>query len=340
MKTSDFSFNIPPELIAQHPAPRGTSRLLVLDPVTGKIEHSRFSEIHRYIETDSLLVINDSKVRKSRLYGRSETGGRVEFLLTEHIEPATWKGIVSKAKKQRAGKEFRFPENVVGTIAGEDGKEKIITFSPPIGDEYLERAGEVPLPPYIKRETLPEDREDYQTVYAVEYGSSAAPTAGLHFTQSLLSSLETKGVEVQRVTLHVGTGTFLPIRTDQLEDHEMHSETFTIRAKTAEAVQKAKREGRRIIAVGTTTVRALESACEGGVITPGTRSTDLFIYPGYEFQAVDGMITNFHTPQSSLIVMVSAFAGEEVIKKAYAEAVRERYRFFSYGDAMFILKRR
>ncbi len=340
MKTSNFSFKIPPELIAQHPAPRGTSRLLVLDPVVGKTEHSMFSEIHRYIETDSLLVINDSKVRKSRLYGRSETGGRVEFLLTEHIEPGTWKGIVSKAKKQWVGKEFRFPENVLGTIAGEDGNEKIITFSPPIGDDYVERVGEVPLPPYIKREALPEDREDYQTVYAAEYGSSAAPTAGLHFTESLLSSLETKGVEIKRVSLHVGTGTFLPIRTDEVEDHEMHSETFTIPEKTAEAVQKAKREGRRIIAVGTTTVRALESAYQGGKIAAGTRSTDLYIYPGYKFQAVDGMITNFHTPQSSLIVMVSAFAGEGMIKKAYAEALRGRYRFFSYGDAMFILRRR
>lgn len=337
MKTSNFYFNIPPELIAQHPAPRGKSRMMVLDTATGQIEHSRFADLYRFIRPGSLLVVNDSKVRKARLYGRSETGGKVEFLLTEHIEGATWKAVVSKSKKQTIGKTFQFPERVRGTIAGNTGHLKLVCFSPPIDDAYLERVGKVPLPPYIKRDTVSKDTENYQTVYAREYGSSAAPTAGLHFTEEILSSLRERGIEIRQITLHVGTGTFLPIRTEDVEDHKMHSETFTIDLPTADAINTAKKEGKQIIAVGTTTVRALESAWIKGKIIPGTRNTDLFIYPGYRFQAVDSMITNFHTPQSSLIVMVSAFAGEEAIKKAYEEGVRKKYRFFSYGDGMLIL---
>jgi S-adenosylmethionine:tRNA ribosyltransferase-isomerase len=352
VKTDDFSFDLPEELIAQFPPERrGESRLFVLDRASGRRTHGAIADIAQYVEPGTLMVFNDSRVRKARLFAEAEdSGARVEFLLLKRLGEDLWEASASKLKKQRPGRRYRFPEGVIGQIveSAEDvGAEaesdrdgtRAIRFSPPIDDVYLERSGHIPLPPYIKRDDAAEDAERYQTVYAAHVGSAAAPTAGLHFTDEILSALDARGVERTFVTLHVGLGTFLPVRSDSLEDHNMHVEEYTIPEETAKAVMLARAEGRKVLAVGTTSVRTLESAFtdgEAGFLKAGPGSTRIFIYPGYRFKVVDRLFTNFHTPKSTLLMLVSAFAGKDLILDAYAEAVRERYRFFSYGDAMLI----
>ncbi|MFO7850612.1 MAG: tRNA preQ1(34) S-adenosylmethionine ribosyltransferase-isomerase QueA, partial [Spirochaetia bacterium] len=295
------------------------------------------------IPSEAVLIINDSKVRKARIYGKTDYGGQVEFLLLEERAPGEWKAVVSKAKRQKPGRAYGFPgvidgREVRGEIIETEGEYRFIRFSPPIDDAYLDSYGHMPLPPYIQREDTREDADRYQTVYAAHTGSVAAPTAGLHLTQELLEELKQRGVTVARVTLHVGLGTFSPIRAERIEDHRMHFERYNISERTAETVTEAKRQGRPVYALGTTSVRTLESAWddEKKALLPGEDETDLFIRPGYRFKVVDGLLTNLHTPKSSLLVLVSAFAGKELIEKAYKTAVEERYRFFSYGDAMLI----
>jgi S-adenosylmethionine:tRNA ribosyltransferase-isomerase len=339
MKTSDFFFELPEELIAQYPPEtRGTSRLMVLDRETGNVSHRGVEELPELLEPETLIVFNDSRVRKARLYGDAVSGtGRVEFLLLERTGPAAWRTLAGRAKRQKTGREYRFPGGLSGRIAAEEQDGfRILEFSSPVDDAYLDRYGHVPLPPYIRREDDGIDAERYQTVYSRATGSAAAPTAGLHFTGALLERLHARGMETVFVTLHVGLGTFLPVRTELLEDHRMHEEEYTISEESAEKINRALAEGRRILAVGTTSVRTLESAWDGGRVKPGAGKTRLFIYPGYRFNVVSEIFTNFHTPGSSLLMLVSAFAGKGFIDRAYREAVEERYRFFSYGDAMLI----
>ncbi len=338
MKRADFSFNLPEELVAQYPSDkRGESRLLVYHKNTGAIEHCSISDIVEKLPEGALLVVNNSKVRKARIYGESETGGSIEILLLREEQPQVWQALMSKAKKQRIGKKIILPNGVIGTITGQEGEFRQLTLDTPIDDGYLESHGHVPLPPYVKRDDTDEDWTRYQTVYAKEYGSVAAPTAGLHFTPELLQKITDRGIQICSVTLHVGAGTFLPIRVDDISEHSMHREFFTVPEETSQAIAKAKSEGRPVIALGTTTVRTLESAAQDhGVVASGAGSTTLYITPGYQFKVVEQMITNFHTPESSLLVMVSAFAGYDEIKRIYQEAIEQRYRFYSFGDAMFM----
>lgn len=337
MKTREFYFNLPSELIAQKPSDRrGESRMLVLDKNTGKLEHRGINDFVNFVDKNTLIVVNNSKVRKARLFGFSETGGKVEFLLTKQVNSKEWLVMVSKKKKQYKGKIFSFPGKLSGEITGEEGELRKIRFSKSVDDLYLDVHGHIPLPPYIKREDTKEDWIRYQTVYARETGSTAAPTAGLHFTELILNQLKTKGIVIVPVTLHVGMGTFIPVRCEEVEEHNMHEEEYEIPPESARLINEAKRTGKKILAVGTTSVRTLESSWRDGQIMSGKGSTDLFIYPGYTFKVVDQMLTNFHTPDSSLIILVSAFAGVEEIKNAYKTAIDLKYRFFSYGDAMFI----
>ena len=339
MKTSDFSFELPEELIAQKPTQdRGESRLLVLHRDTEELIDSAVRHIQDFIPPNSLMIFNNSKVRKARIYGTSDTGGSVEFLLLSSEDGYSWRCMVKKAKKQRVGKRFSFEGGKTAVITGEDGEYRILRFDTAADDAYLDAYGHIPLPPYIKREDTADDASRYQTVYADPIGSAAAPTAGLHFTPQILEKLRSKGIRTEYVTLHVGLGTFAPIRTEQIEDHKMHTEEYEISPPVADAVNAAKMEGRPVFAVGTTSLRTLESAAdENGVVRSGKRSTNLFVYPGFEFRVVDGLFTNFHTPDSSLILLVSAFGTTGLIKRAYAHAIENRYRFFSYGDAMLIL---
>ncbi len=346
MRTDDFNFNLPEAQIAQYPAERrGESRLFVLDRTSGRRTHSSVKELAAFLEPGTLMVFNDSRVRKARLYGTAaDTGAQVEFLLLGPasggagvlVSTSTWVAMVSKARRQRIGRSYSFPGGVEGRIVGEKDDEKIVEFSRPIGDDYLDEVGHIPLPPYIKRGDESSDSERYQTVYARNTGSAACPTAGLHFTQPILDTIAAAGVDIEWVTLHVGLGTFLPVRVEQIERHKMHEEWYSVSEKTAAAVNAAKREGRKVLAVGTTSLRTLESAWGDGGLRAGAASTSIFIYPGYRFNVVDQLFTNFHTPMSTLLMLVSAFAGREAILDAYAEAVREGYRFFSYGDAMLI----
>ena len=345
MKTSHFSFDLPEELIAQFPADRrGDSRLLKLDRSDKSLSHHNISEVASLIPGNSLIVFNNSKVRKARLLAVSETGGKVEFLLIKPMSddgPSTeWLAMVSKAKKQKVGKRYSFPGGIEGEIISVQDDGRLVRFSEAVGDEWLDENGHIPLPPYIKREDEFADAERYQTVFSEKTGSIAAPTAGLHFNQPILDDIAARGIETAFVSLHVGRGTFLPVRTDDIEDHKMHSEDYEISDETAEKINRAVSENRPILAVGTTSVRTLESeAARIGRrgVEAGRRSTEIFIYPGYRFGLVDHMITNFHTPESSLLMLVSAFAGKEAIDTAYKTAVEERYRFYSYGDAMLIL---
>ncbi|MBN1834432.1 MAG: tRNA preQ1(34) S-adenosylmethionine ribosyltransferase-isomerase QueA [Spirochaetales bacterium] len=339
MKTSSFSFELPPELIAQEPAvERGSSRLLVLDRSSGRVSHRLVRELPELLEPGTLVLLNDSRVRKARLFAEAEgTGTRVEFLLLREIQPARWAVLVSRARKQVPGKRYRFPAGVEGRIVGSEGEFRLVEFSRPIDDAYLEEHGHVPLPPYIRRSDTPADAARYQTVYARRAGSAAAPTAGLHLTDALLEALQARGVEIAELTLHVGAGTFLPIRTERIEEHRMHEEWYFVPEASAEAINRACAQGRPVLAVGTTAVRAVESAWREGEVRAGEGRTGLFIAPGYRFRVVSRLLTNFHTPRSSLLVLVSALAGRERVLEAYAEAVRERYRFFSYGDAMLIV---
>jgi S-adenosylmethionine:tRNA ribosyltransferase-isomerase len=338
VRTDDFSFDLPEELIAQHPAQRrGESRLLVLDRASGARTHSMVASLADYIEPGTVMVFNDSRVRKARIYGAAlDTAAKAEFLLLRRLPDGSWEAQSTKLKKQRPGRRYALPEGVVATVL-EQGDTIRLAFEPAIDDAYLERSGHVPLPPYIKREDEAEDEERYQTVYSREVGSAACPTAGLHFTDEILSALDARGVVRTSVTLHVGLGTFLPVRSENIEEHAMHEEEYTVPEETAAAVMAAKAEGRPVLAVGTTSLRTLESAwAEGSGLRSGHGSTRIFIYPGYRFKAVDKLFTNFHTPKSTLLMLVSAFAGRERVLEAYAEAVAERYHFFSYGDAMLI----
>ncbi|MDR0390091.1 MAG: tRNA preQ1(34) S-adenosylmethionine ribosyltransferase-isomerase QueA [Spirochaetaceae bacterium] len=342
MKTKDFSFNLPGELIAQYPpAERGKSRLMVLDRSTGSRTHRMVEELPDILDEASLLVFNNSKVRKARLYARSLAAGiNTEFLLLNREQDdgrCVWKVMAKRARRRRMGSRYAFADGREGEIVGEDGEFRLLRFDQPIDENWLDVYGHIPLPPYIKRDDGEMDSERYQTVYARVPGSAAAPTAGLHFTDALLEKLRRKGMETAFITLHVGLGTFLPVRSENIEDHKMHEEVFTIDEQSAARIEDAKARGRPIVAVGTTSVRTLESAWDGKKLRRGEGSTDIFIYPGYSFNLVDALFTNFHTPESTLLMLVSAFAsGREWILESYELAVRERYRFFSYGDAMFI----
>lgn len=339
MKKSDFYFELPEELIAQTPIPeRDHSRLLVLDKDTGGIEHRRFYELPDYLEPGDCLVINDSRVLPARLLGCRSSGGSVELVLLRDLGEGKWECLSRPGRKTKPGTELSFGEGeLTATVLDViEGGNRIVQFRyEGIFLEVLERLGKMPLPPYIKAEL--QDAERYQTVYSRELGSAAAPTAGLHFTQELLDKIRAKGVKVCPVTLHVGLGTFRPVKEDEIEDHEMHSEFCLIPEETARTVTETKKSGGRVIAVGTTSCRTLESfAREDGTLRASSGWTKIFIYPGYRFRCVDAMVTNFHLPESTLIMLVSALAGREHILKAYETAVRERYRFFSFGDAMFI----
>jgi len=338
MKIRDFSFELPQELIAQNPPEeRGTARLMVLNRETETIEHLSMQDFPDLIEPGTLVIFNNSRVRKARVYARTETGGKVEFFFLEQVDERRWKCMVSRAKKQKEGKVLTFPGGLEGTIETVvTTNHRIVRFSGPLDDNYLEQYGHIPLPPYIKREDTVDDSERYQSVFSREIGSVAAPTASLHFTQDILDRMEQKGIQTAFITLHVGLGTFEPVRAENLLDHEMHEEVFHISDETADLVEQAKREGRPILAVGTTSIRTLESAWQDGRLHRGMNRTSLFIYPGYEFKVVNRVFTNFHTPESTLLVLVSSFAGKEYIRRAYSEAVEKRYMFFSYGDAMLI----
>jgi S-adenosylmethionine:tRNA ribosyltransferase-isomerase len=348
MRVSDFDFDLPEELVAQEPAPeRDRSRLLVVDRAAGTLTDAVFGEIGRWLGAGDLLVVNDTRVFPARLVGRREpSGGRVELFLVREEGGGVWEALARPAARLRPGDLVAFGEGKerieADVVDRRDGGRRAVRFR----DyerfwERLELWGRTPLPPYIRRgesEDARLDRDRYQTVYARERGAIAAPTAGLHFTPGLLDALEAKGVERTAVTLHVGYGTFQPVRVEVVEEHRVEPELYEVGAGAAAAVTRAKAEGRRVVAVGTTTTRALESATdEAGRLSPGRGVADLFIYPGYTFRAVDALVTNFHLPRSSLLMLVAAFAGRELVLEAYRHAVRERYRFYSYGDAMLVV---
>lgn len=341
MELKDFTYNLPPELIAQDPlTDRSSSRLMVLDRKTGKIEHKVFSDIINYLNPGDCLVINDTKVIPARLMGvKPETGAAIEILLLKRMENDCWECLVKPGKKARPGAIIEFGN---GKLKGEimevlEEGNRIIKFSyEGIFEEILDELGQMPLPPYITHKL--QDKNRYQTVYAKYEGSAAAPTAGLHFTPELLDAIKAKGVDIASVTLHVGLGTFRPVKVEKVEEHHMHSEFFCVEQEAADKINRARAGGNRIICVGTTSCRTLESAAnEDGTIPVKSGDTEIFIYPGYKFKAVDCLITNFHLPESTLLMLISALADRETILGAYEEAVKEKYRFFSFGDAMFIL---
>lgn len=340
MKKEDFYFELPQELIAQDPLEdRSGSRLLVLDKESGEIEHRTFRDIKEYLEPGDCLVINDTKVIPARLIGsKVGTNAKIEILLLKRKENDIWETLVKPGKKAKPGTKISFGE---GLLVGEvidvvDEGNRLIQFSyEGIFEEILDQLGQMPLPPYITHQL--EDKNRYQTVYAKHSGSAAAPTAGLHFTPELLEEIKESGVEIAHVTLHVGLGTFRPVKVENIQEHHMHSEFYRIEASEAEKINRAKREGHRVICVGTTSCRTVESAAKpDGTLTECSGWTEIFIYPGYQFKVLDCLLTNFHLPESTLIMLVSALAGREHVLHAYEEAVKERYRFFSFGDAMFI----
>ena len=339
MKTSDFNFNLPPELIAQTPIEkRDASRLLVLNKQSGEIEHKHFYDLPDFLKPGDCLVLNNSRVLPARLFGRRSGGGACEVLLLIDRGEKVWECLVRPGKKLRVGAKISFGNGeLTAEVVGEvEGGNRLVRFAyDGIFLETLERLGKMPLPPYIKEEL--EDSERYQTVYSKVVGSAAAPTAGLHFTEELLDKVQKNGVKVCYVTLHVGLGTFRPVKAENLDEHEMHSEYCIISQETADMINRTKREGGRIICVGTTSCRTIESwANEDGTMEAKAGWTNIFIYPGYKFKVLDCLITNFHLPESTLIMLVSALAGRENVMNAYEKAVQERYRFFSFGDAMFI----
>ena len=340
MKTHDFWYNLPEELIAQTPLEqRDTSRLLVLDRNTGAVEHRHFFDILDYLKPGDCLVMNDSRVLPARLLGNRPTGGAVELLLLKDLGGGEWECLAKPGKKLLKGQEVIFGDGkLTATVEAvrEDGNRIVKFHYEGIFLEVLEQLGKMPLPPYIKAEL--QDRERYQTVYSREVGSAAAPTAGLHFTNELLDKIRAKGVKKAFVTLHVGLGTFRPVKVDEITEHHMHSEYCIMNRETASILNETKQAGNRIICVGTTSCRTLESLVnEDGSFTEKSKWTEIFIYPGYVFKAMDGLITNFHLPESTLVMLVSAFADREKILSAYEQAVQEKYRFFSFGDAMCIL---
>lgn len=340
MNLHDFYYELPRELIAQDPLPdRSGSRLLLLDRKTGETEHHIFRDIVDYLNPGDCLAVNNTKVIPARLIGsRAETGAKIEVLLLKRGEDDVWETLVKPGKKAKPGTKILFGG---GLLTGEvlevieDGNRKIRFQYEGIFEEILDQLGQMPLPPYITHQL--KDKNRYQTVYAKHDGSAAAPTAGLHFTPELLRKIEEKGVLIAHVTLHVGLGTFRPVKVENILEHHMHSEFYMVEEEQARLINETKKQGGRVIAVGTTSCRTLESAAgEDGILKAGSGWTDIFIYPGYEFRLTDGLITNFHLPESTLMMLVSALAGRDRIMNAYAEAVKERYRFFSFGDAMFI----
>ena len=339
MKTRDFWYNLPEELIAQTPLQqRDASRLLVLDKKTGETAHRHFFDITQYLRLGDCLVMNDSRVLPARLLGHRPTGGAVELLLLKDLGDNTWECLAKPGRKLQEGQEVIFGNGELRAVVREvkeDGNRIVEFFYKGIFLEVLESLGKMPLPPYIKAEL--QDQERYQTVYSREVGSAAAPTAGLHFTQELLDKIREMGIKTAFVTLHVGLGTFRPVKADEISEHHMHSELCMVSDETAAVLNETKQNGGRVICVGTTSCRTLESLVnEDGTFSAKSKWTDIFIYPGYRFKAMDGLITNFHLPESTLVMLVSAFAGRENVLCAYEEAVRERYRFFSFGDAMYI----
>lgn len=340
MQVKDFDYYLPEELIAQHPtAKRDEARLMILDKATGELEHKVFKDIIDYLKPGDCLVLNDTRVLPARLIGeKEETHGKIEFLLLKRTDKDTWETLVKPGKRAKIGSKFVFGNGelkaeVIGL--GEEGS-RIVRFEyEGIFEEVLDRLGQMPLPPYIT-ETL-EDKEMYQTVYSKEQGSAAAPTAGLHFTEELLEDIKNKGIKLAFLTLHVGLGTFRPVKVDEIENHTMHSEYYSMTKETAEIINSTKEAGGRVIAVGTTSNRTLETIADAyGRVKEQSGWTDIFIYPGYKFKVVDALITNFHLPQSTLLMLISALAGRDKIMNAYETAVKEKYGFFSFGDAMFI----
>ena len=338
MQVKDFTYELPQELIAQYPLePRDHSRLLVVDKNTGTIEHRYFYDLCEYLRHDDLLVFNDTRVIPARLHGVKDTGARVEVFLLTRLNSTDWEVLVKPGRKLRVGAKIKFSDDLsCDIIADTDFGGRIARFYyNGVFEEILDRLGETPLPPYITHQL--EDKNRYQTVYAVHEGSAAAPTAGLHFTKELLEQVKAKGVNIAHVTLHVGLGTFRPVKVDDVEQHHMHSEFYIVEEDQAKLINDTRKNGGRVIAVGTTSCRTLESAAdENGNIKACEGDTEIFIYPGYRFKTLDCLITNFHLPESTLLMLVSALAGKEHIMAAYEEAVKERYRFFSFGDAMFI----
>ena len=359
LRVADFDFHLPEKLIAQQPpAERGTSRMLILDHTTGSVADRAFADLPSLLNPGDLFVLNDSRVIPARLFarranvrGKQEPSGQIEVLLTNpdaagNWNVPVWRVLVRPGRKVRVGDHLEFPSPTgaialqAEVIASGSFGERTLRFAP-VDNFYaaIEQIGHMPLPPYIKREDQSGDRERYQTVFAQHRGSVAAPTAGLHFTPSVLEAIQARGVEIAKVTLHVGLGTFAPLRVERVEEIHLHSERYTLPAKTADALNRARKEGRRVVAVGTTTVRTLEHCAQiagGSPLQPHTGETSIFISPGYEFRLVNAMLTNFHLPQSSLLMLVSAFAGRERTLAAYAHAVRQQYRFFSYGDCMLV----
>jgi len=346
MRVDEFDYELPPELIAQEPAPqRDGSRLLLLDRATGETQHRGFSDVGGLLAPGDLLVVNDTRVVPARLVGRKPSGGRVELLLLEREEGERerWRSWLRASRKPEAGVRVEFEQGLTAEVLGREGDVWRVELSAAVGEvgEAIERVGQMPLPPYIRREngrSKAADRERYQTVYARRPGAVAAPTAGLHFTPRLLESLSGRDVEIASLTLHVGPGTFQPVRSETVEDHRMHAERYELAPAVADSIESTRRRGGRIVAVGTTVVRVLEGcAAAGRSVAPGTGECSLFIFPGYHFNVVDALITNFHLPRSTLLMLVCAFAGRERLLAAYREAVRKRYRFFSYGDAMMLV---
>lgn len=339
MQVSDFNYDLPQELIAQTPMePRDHSRLLVVDKETGKMEHRHFYDLPNYLRPDDLLVFNDTRVIPARLHGVKDTGAKAEVFLLTCLNATDWEVLVKPGRRLRTGAVINFSEDLSCEIL--DNTEfggRIARFKfEGVFEEILDRLGETPLPPYITEQL--EDKERYQTVYSRDKGSAAAPTAGLHFTRELLQKVKDMGCEEVFVTLNIGLGTFRPVSVENIEDHVMHKEFYTITPEAADAINKAKAAGRRIVSVGTTAVRTLEAAATAGngIIKPGAAWTDIFIYPGYKFKMIDALVTNFHLPQSTLLMLVSTLSTREIMLKTYEEAVKQKYRFFSFGDAMFI----
>ena len=339
LKKGSYFYNLPKHLIAQYPLKeRQKSRLMVLDRNSQSISHRHFYDIIDLLHEGDVLVLNTTKVIPARLFAEKENGTAVEVFLLHEVKPDTWKCLVHPGKRIRKSQKLIFSDKLTGNISDSDadGIREIVFEHKVEFWQLLNKLGHVPLPPYIERHDEKEDHDTYQTVYAQENGSVAAPTAGLHFTSDILDKLKTKGVLVAEVLLHVGLGTFRPVKTDDIIQHKMHSEFCSLSEQTCTLINQAKEDGRRVIAVGTTCVRTLESFAENGKIIPGQKWTDIFIYPGKGFQIVDGLLTNFHLPESTLIMLVAAFAGYDFTFKAYESAVQEKYRFFSYGDAMLI----
>ncbi|MDD4084976.1 MAG: tRNA preQ1(34) S-adenosylmethionine ribosyltransferase-isomerase QueA [Acholeplasmataceae bacterium] len=337
MRAKDFDYFLPQDLIAQHPMePRDHSRLMLLDKTSGRLQHDIFSNLCEYLQKDDLLIFNDTRVIPARLHGVKESGAKAEVLLLTRINTTDWEVLVRPGKKLQVGTTIIFSEDLTcNVISNTDFGGRTIRFSyKGVFEEILDRLGETPLPPYIN-EPL-KDSERYQTVYARERGSAAAPTAGLHFTKELLEKIKRTGAEMVFVTLHVGLGTFRPVSVANVENHVMHKEFYSVTPQAADKINEAKKAGRRIVAVGTTAVRTLEASGKDGLVKAGSNWTEIFIYPGYEFRIADALITNFHLPQSTLLMLVSALSSREAILQAYGTAVQEKYRFFSFGDAMFI----